>query len=144
MSSDRGPAIRILLVEDRPLARKLLEAEFATVTDMEIVAEARNGREAIEKVRADPPDVVIMDIVMPEMDGIKALVAIREFSDVPVIMFSGSKENAESLRHIALRRGADAFILKPSGSVSADLYKVRDELIETIRALVAPRPPSRR
>ncbi|MBW3582881.1 MAG: response regulator [Euryarchaeota archaeon] len=129
--------IAVLIVEDRPVARKVLETELGEADDLRVAGFAKNGREAIERVKELSPDVVIMDIVMPEMDGLTALAEIRKFSDVPVIMLSGSHENAETLQHLAKKRGADAFFLKPSGPVSVDLYRIKDELVATIRDVVA-------
>lgn len=127
--------IDILIVEDRPIARKLLGDEIATAEDLRIIGEARNGAEGVRMVREKTPDVVIMDVVMPEMDGLEATAEIRKFSEVPIILLTGSHQNADTLRFLAKRRGANSFFLKPSGPVSADLYRIRDELLTEVRRL---------
>lgn len=129
--------IGILIVEDRPVARKLLEDEIKEADDLRIVGTARNGEEAVAFVRESPPDVVVMDIVMPKMDGLEATHEIRRFSDVPIIILTGSHQDADTMRHLARKRGADAFFLKPSGPVSVDLYKIKDELLAEVRNLAA-------
>src|SRR6201990_3671490 len=73
-------SIRILAVDDHPLFRSGIAALLATQPDMNLVAEASNGREAIEQFRAHRPDITLMDLQMPEMNGLDALVAIREES----------------------------------------------------------------
>ncbi len=130
-----GPPIRVLIVEDRPVARKLLEAELVQAHGIEIAGIARDGEEAIEQVQEIDPDIVLMDVVMPGMDGIEALTRIREFSDVPVILLTGAKVATESLEHVARKKGADGFFIKPSGSVSVDLYSISEPLIAEIRKL---------
>lgn len=131
----RAQTIRILIVEDRPVARKLLESEIASVADLSICGEARDGREAVQKVKELEPDVVIMDVVMPRMDGLEATAEIRTFSKVPIIILTGSHQDSETLRYLAKRRGADGFLLKPSGPVSADLYKIQEQLVAEVRRL---------
>lgn len=129
--------IDILIVEDRPLARRLLERELAHAPDLRICGEARDGKEGVEKVKSLDPDVVIMDVVMPRMDGLEATAEIRTFSKVPIIILTGSHQDADTLRHVAKRRGANAFFLKPSGPVSGDIYKIAEELVAEVRRLAA-------
>lgn len=135
-------AVRVLIVEDRPVARKLLEDELVD-GGLQVVAVARDGDEAIELVGRLDPDVVLMDVVMPGKDGIQTLSEIRRFSDVPVILLTGAQVAVESLEHVARRRGADAFFLKPSGPVCLDLHTIRGDLVAEIRRL-ARRPRHRR
>lgn len=131
--------VRVLVVEDRPMARMLLEKELASAGDLELVGAAKNGREAVERVRSDPPDVVVMDLEMPEMDGIRATHEIRKFSNVPIIILTGTQMDRDTIRGLAERRGADLVLFKPSGTVSADVYKVTDELVAAIRRFSAGR-----
>jgi DNA-binding NarL/FixJ family response regulator len=82
-------AIRILAVDDHPLFRNGIAALLATQPDMNLVAEAANGREAIQQFRAHRPDITLMDLQMPEMNGLDAMLAIRgEFPEARVIMLT--------------------------------------------------------
>ncbi len=101
----------------------------ATQPDMTLVAEASNGREAIQQFRTHRPDVTLMDLQMPEMNGIEALIAIRnEFPDAKVIVLTTYKGDVQILR--ALKAGAQGYLLKNT---------FHKELLETIRAVHAGR-----
>jgi len=119
--------IRILAVDDHALLREGIAAIVGNQTDMELVAEAKNGREAIELFRKHQPDVTLMDLRMPEMNGIDALSAIRgEFPDARIIVLTTYTGDVQVFR--ALKAGARAYLLKGL---------LRKELIETIRAVHA-------
>ncbi len=126
MSAEAGP-IRILSVDDHPVLRQGIAALVAGQSDMSLVAEASNGREAIQQFRAHHPDVTLMDLQMPEMNGLDALNAIRgEFPEARIIVLTTYTGDAQVLR--AVKAGARAYLLKNS------LHK---ELLETIRAVHA-------
>ena len=106
MSGDSSP-IRILTVDDHPLVRDGIAGLVEVQPDMKVIAEAANGREAIQRFRAHHPDVTLMDIQMPEMNGLDALIAIRtEFPDARVIMLTTYESDVHILR--ALKAGAQA------------------------------------
>lgn len=144
--------VRVLIVEDRPVARKMLGDELSKEAGIEVTDVARSGEEAIEIIRDHELDVVIMDLVMPGKDGIETISEIRSFSDIPIILLTGASVATESLEHVARKKGADAFIRKPSGPVSVDLYRITQQLVAEIRSLANGRahaapphsPPSRR
>jgi len=122
MSAKTNP-IRILTVDDHPLLREGIAALVSTQSDMKPVAEASNGREAIQLFRTMRPDVTLMDVQMPEIDGIEALIAIRsEFPDARVIVLTTYSGDVQAMR--ALKAGAQAYLLKGL---------LRQELLETIR-----------
>ena len=126
MSAEARP-IRILSVDDHPVLRQGIAALVAGQSDMSLVAEASNGREAIQQFRAHHPDVTLMDLQMPEMSGLDALNAIRgEFPEARIIVLTTYTGDAQVLR--AVKAGARAYLLKNS------LHK---ELLETIRAVHA-------
>ena len=117
--------IRILSVDDHALLRGGVAALVADQPDMRIVAECANGREAIQQFRAHLPDVTLMDLQMPEMSGLDAIIAIRgEFPDARIIVLTTYAGDVQVLR--ALHAGARAYLLKNS---------VHNELLDTIRAV---------
>jgi DNA-binding NarL/FixJ family response regulator len=119
--------IRILTVDDHPLLRKGIAALVNAEADMKLIAEAANGEEAIEAFRSHRPDVTLMDLQMPAVDGLEAIGRIRdEFPDARIIVLTTYTGDAQVLR--ALRAGARAYILKGH---------VHKELLDTIRAVHA-------
>jgi DNA-binding NarL/FixJ family response regulator len=119
--------IRILAVDDHPLVRGGISGLVAGQTDMKLVGEASNGREAIQQFREHRPDVTLMDLQMPEMNGVDAMIAILgEFPEARIIMLTTYTGDAQVMR--ALKAGARAYLLKNT------LHK---ELLETIRAVYA-------
>jgi DNA-binding NarL/FixJ family response regulator len=126
MSSDPS-SIRILSVDDHPLIRQGIAGLVATEADMNLIAQATNGREAIQQFRRHRPDITLMDLQMPEMNGLDAIIAIRgEFPDARIIVLTTYAGDMQALR--ALKAGARAYLLKDS------LHK---ELLATIRAVQA-------
>jgi len=126
MSAEPG-SIRIVAVDDHPLVRRGIATLVAGESDISLVGEASNGREAVQQFRALHPDVTLMDIQMPEMNGLDALIAIRnEFPEARIIVLTTYTGDVQVLR--ALKAGARAYLLKNS------LHK---ELLETIRAVHA-------
>jgi len=119
--------IRILTVDDHPLLRKGIAALVNAEADLKLVAEAANGKEAIDAFRSLQPDITLMDLQMPEVDGLDAIVAIRsEFPNARIIVLTTYTGDMQVLR--ALKAGARAYILKG---------QVHKELLDTIRAVHA-------
>jgi DNA-binding NarL/FixJ family response regulator len=119
--------IRILTVDDHPLLREGIAALVNAECDMKLVAEASNGQEAIERFRLHRPDVTLMDLQMPGLNGIEAIIKIQsEFPNARIIVLTTYTGDVQVLR--ALKAGARAYILKGH---------VHRELLETIRAVHA-------
>ena len=127
-----GP-IRVLVVDDSLVMRKILTDLFQEDHGIVVVGTARNGKEALLKIRELSPDVVTMDIEMPEMDGITALKQIMRDMPCPVIMISSADKKQADITMKALELGAIDFIPKTSGSLSLDIEKVAKTIIETIK-----------
>jgi DNA-binding NarL/FixJ family response regulator len=137
MASERR-LIRILTVDDHPLIREGIAALIAAEADMRQVGIGSNGREAIEQFRALRPDVTLMDLQMPEMSGLEAIIAIRsEFPAARIIAVTSYHDHAHADR--ALKAGASGYLEK---------NLVHKELLDTIRSVHAgnrsPTPPASR
>jgi DNA-binding NarL/FixJ family response regulator len=119
--------IGVLSVDDHPLLRQGIAALVNAESDMKLVAEAANGQEAIEKFRLHRPDVTLMDLQMPALNGIEAIIGIRsEFPNARIVVLTTYTGDVQVLR--ALKAGARGYILKGH---------VRRELLDTIRAVHA-------
>src|SRR6185295_17367144 len=119
--------IRILAVDDHPLVRQGIAGLIGVQPDMTLVAEAPNGREAIQQFRTHRPDVTLMDLQMPEMNGLDALIAIRtEFPEARIIVLTTYEGDVQILR--AVKAGAQGYLLKNT---------LHAELLRTIRSVHA-------
>jgi DNA-binding NarL/FixJ family response regulator len=125
--SNKPQPIELLVVDDHPLLREGIAAIIANQTDIKLVAEACNGREAIEKFRSHRPDVTLMDLQMPDMSGIDTIIAIRtEFPEARIIVLTTYA--GDMLAQRALKAGAQSYMLKSD---------VRKDLPDTIRSVHA-------
>jgi len=125
--SGGGSAIRVLCVDDHPVFRQGVAALIEGQVDMVLVGEASNGREGVQQFRTHRPDVMLIDLQMPEMSGIDAVIAIRsEFPQARIVVLTTYGGDVQVLR--ALRAGAEAYLLK---------NLCHKELLGTIRAVHA-------
>jgi two-component system chemotaxis response regulator CheB len=136
------PKLRILVVDDAVVVRRLVAGELARDPALEVVSTAANGRIALARMAQLNPDLVILDVEMPEMDGLATLRELRRtYPRLPVIMFSALTERGAEATLDALALGATDYFTKPAsaGGLTASLEVIREQLIPTIKALCAPR-----
>ncbi len=132
--------LKVMVVDDSAFMRKVISDMLLSSPGIEVVATAKNGVEALEKMVKYKPQVITLDVEMPQMDGLTALKQIMVNSPTPVIMLSsltqqGSRETLE-----ALSLGALDFVPKPSGAISLDLEKVKSDLISKVKAAGKAQP----
>lgn len=135
-------AYRVLVVDDSAFMRKILCDLIAKDPQFDIVATATNGCEAIEAAGHLKPDVITMDLEMPEMNGLEALKRIMRAHPTPVIMLSSLSDDGMRETISALQYGAFDFIRKPSGPLSPDIHQVGEQLLEKLRVAVLTKRPA--
>jgi two-component system, chemotaxis family, protein-glutamate methylesterase/glutaminase len=136
--------IRVLIVDDAVVVRRMVSEVLAGDPALEVAGTAANGRIGLQKIPQVNPDLVLLDVEMPEMDGLETLAALRKsYPRLPVIMFSTLTQRGASTTLDALALGANDYVTKPAnvGSVTLAIQRVREELIPRIKQLcgvVAP------
>jgi len=136
---------RVLVVDDSIVIRRVVTEELSADPEIEVVGTAANGRIALAKMTQVNPDLVILDVEMPEMDGLATLTAIRKnYPRLPVIMFSALTERGASATLDALALGATDYFTKPAGpgGIEESRRVIREELAPAIRQLCATKPPA--
>ena len=136
--------VRVVLADDSPTIRHYLTTIMREMNTIEVVGEARNGREVIELVHQLQPDVVSMDINMPQMDGLEATRHIMAEIPTPVVVVSGLIESDIELSMRALAAGALAVVEKPPDRQNPDFEAKRKHLVTTLRAMAGVTVVSRR
>lgn len=131
---------RVLVVDDSAFMRKIVTDLIEENPDFKVLGTAKNGREALEQIELLSPDIVTMDVEMPEMNGLDALRAIMKSHPLPVIMLSGINEEGMKETIMALELGAFDFIRKPSATTSShDIEHVREDLHRQLRVAMESR-----
>jgi two-component system chemotaxis response regulator CheB len=125
--------IAVLIVDDSALMRNLIGKMVEATPGLVIADKAMNGRFALDKIPRVNPDVIVLDLEMPEMNGIEFLKERKKLGmDIPVIILSSIAAKGAAVTMEALSLGASDFIQKPSGSISEDIHTVRDHLVELL------------
>ncbi|MGC8872858.1 MAG: protein-glutamate methylesterase/protein-glutamine glutaminase [Chloroflexia bacterium] len=131
-----GRTIRVLVVDDSAYIRKVVSQMLSRSPVIEVVGTARDGREALEKVVELDPDVVTLDLIMPELDGVGFLREQMARRPIPVVVVSIASETGE-LAFQALQAGAVDFVQKPTALATERVFEISDELVEKVKAAAA-------
>ena len=123
---------KLLVVDDSAFMRKLISDFFIDNPRVEVIGTARNGKDAIKKIKELSPDVVTMDVEMPELNGLEALKEIMQTCPVPVVMLSSTTQRGTDNTLTAMEYGAVDFVAKTSGAISLDLHKIKNELVHKV------------
>ena len=126
--------IKALVVDDSAFMRKVITEILNSAQGIEVIATARNGKEAVEKTKSLRPDIITMDIDMPEMDGLEALKQIMKECPTPVLMISAHTQAGAEDTLRSFEYGAVDFVAKPGGSISLDLKDSKAEIIAKVKA----------
>lgn len=124
--------INVLVVDDSAFMRKLISDFLSEDPQINVVGTARNGEDGIKKLRVLKPDVITMDVEMPVLNGLDALKYIMKNQPVPVVMLSSTTKQGAENTLSAIQYGAIDFIAKPSGAISLDLHKIKEEIIQKV------------
>jgi len=125
--------IEVLVVDDSAYMRKVVSNLLESDENIVVIDTARDGLDALEKIKSLKPDVVTLDVEMPRLDGLSALQRIMKECPTPVIMLSSLTQDGSETTVKALTLGAIDFVGKPSGTISLDIHKVQEELVAKVR-----------
>jgi len=131
--------LRVLVVDDSAFMRKVIGDMISAEPDLELVGTARDGEDGLKRIVELNPDIVTLDVEMPVLDGLSALEKIMVVRPTPVVMLSSLTREGADATIIALERGAVDFVTKPSGPISLDIDKVREELLAKVRMAATAR-----
>jgi two-component system, chemotaxis family, protein-glutamate methylesterase/glutaminase len=131
--AEPGKRIRVLITDDSAFMRKVLQSILTADPNMEVIGEARDGREAVTLSEQLRPDVITMDINMPHMDGLQATEMIMSSNPRPIVIVSSESRDGADITLKALELGAIDFVAKPSSGIDLDMNAVREELTRKLR-----------
>ena len=141
MSSNGAKLPRVLVVDDSAFMRRMTSQIIEESGEFSVAGTARNGHDALKQIYLLEPDIVTLDVDMPELDGLSALGYIMSETPRPVVMLSaGTTSTGHEATLRALELGAVDFVLKPSGSISLDLAVVSDRLLDALRVAKVANP----
>jgi len=125
--------VRVLVVDDSAFMRKVITDMLASDPQIEVLGTARNGLDALGKIKQLKPDIITLDVEMPQMDGLQLLEKLMTEYPLPVIMLSSLTQHGTEATIKALSLGAVDFIPKPSGSISLDIEKIKAEILSKVK-----------
>lgn len=125
--------IKVLVVDDSAFMRKVIADMLVSDPQIEVIGTARNGLDALEKIKQKKPDLITLDLEMPKMNGLEFLEKLMVENPLPVIMISSLTHAGTDATIKALSLGAVDFIPKPSGSISLDIEKIKNDLLNKVK-----------
>ncbi len=133
MVSSAPKKFRVLVVDDSAFMRKVLESIFNSDEQLQVIGQAKDGREAITLSESLKPDVITMDINMPHVDGLQATAHIMMSNPRPIVVVSSETREGASSTLKALELGAIEFVTKPSSGIDLDMHSIREDLVRKVR-----------
>jgi len=125
--------IKVLVVDDSYFMRKVISDILTEDDEIEVIDGAKDGEEALEKIKEKKPDVITLDYVMPNMSGLSVLNKIMDSYPTPVVMISAYAQKGAAVTLDCLKAGAVGFVLKPTGEVSIDIKTVKNQIIREVK-----------
>ncbi|HUL16781.1 MAG TPA: chemotaxis response regulator protein-glutamate methylesterase [Terriglobales bacterium] len=133
MATSQNKKFRVLIAEDSAFMRKVLETIFKSDEQLQVVGQAKDGREAVAMAESLKPDVITMDINMPHVDGLQATAQIMTTNPRPIVVVSSESKEGASSTLKALELGAIEFVAKPTSGIDLDMASIKDELLRKVR-----------
>src|ERR1700726_3128646 len=133
MAISANKKFRVLIVDDSTFMRKVLETILKSDDQLQVIGQAKDGREAITLAESLKPDVITMDINMPHVDGLQATAQIMTTNPRPIVIVSSESREGASSTLKALELGAIEFVAKPSSGIDLDMQSVKEDLLRKVR-----------